>query len=105
MKNPNYKIYADVGMIPIKIISRLSVLDAGAGLNLIHNRLIPREAFVSMRNSGLTDVGDVNERPLISIGVLNLVFCLGNCMVKVNFIAVIPRALQLYWYAIFRIGL
>ena len=66
----NYKVYADIGPT-IGLMSRvLSVLDTGAGPNLVRKSELPA-GMESLVSYGPTqDIGDANNRPLRTLGTI-----------------------------------
>lgn len=86
MAKRNYKVYADLGVSDQYMVRQLSVLDTGAGPNFLVESLIPPHLRSRIRATPLVDIADANNRPLSTVGVIDLLVRLGHYVVKLDFL-------------------
>ena len=82
----NYKVFADTGPT-VGLMSRvLSVLDTGAGPNLIrkYELLAGLETLLSFGPT--QDIGDAHNRPLRTVGTIKMPVRLGRFVATAEFI-------------------
>ena len=82
----NYKVYADIGPT-VGLMSRvLSVLDTGAGPNLVRKSELPPGMETLVSFGPTQDIGDANNRPLRTLGTIRMPVRLGKFVAAAEFI-------------------
>ena len=82
----NYKVFADIGPT-FGLMSRvLSVLDTGAGPNVIWKSELPAGLETLMSFGPTQDIGDANNRPLRTVGTIRMPVRLGRFVATAEFI-------------------
>ena len=80
-----YKVYADIGPT-IGLMSRvLSVLDTGAGPNLVRKSELPPGMETLISFGPTQDIGDANNRPLRTLGTIRMPVRLGRFVAAADF--------------------
>ena len=81
-----YKVFADIGPM-VGLMSRvLSVLDTGAGPNLIQKSELPAGLETLLSFGPTQDIGDANNRPLRTVGKIKMPVRLGHFVATAEFI-------------------
>ena len=82
----NYKVFADIGPT-VGLMSRvLSVLDTGAGPNLIRKSELPQGLETLVSFGPTQDIGDANNRPLRTVGTIRMPVRLGLFVATAEFV-------------------
>ena len=91
----NYKVFADIGTTAGLMSRVLSVLDTGAGPNLIRKSELPAGLETLVSFGPTQDIGDANNRPLRTVGTIKMPMRLGRFVVTAEFIVCEKLALPL----------
>ena len=95
----NYKVFADIGPT-VGLMSRvLSVLDTGAGPNLIRKSELPAGMETLVSCGPTPDIGDANNRPLRTVGTIKMPVRLGRFVAAAKFIVCEKLAVPLIFGA------
>ena len=82
----HYKVFADIGPT-VGLMSRvLSVLDTGAGPNLIQKSELPSGLETLVSFGPTQDIGDANNRPLRTVGTIKMPVRLGHFVAVAEFL-------------------
>ena len=86
MAKRNYKCYADYGLVPELLARKLTVLDTGAGPNVIPKDELPPPYMEKMRTGTSLNIRDANRTPIPIAGTIDLVVRIGSRITRVAFL-------------------
>ena len=86
MAKRNYKVYADLGYRHQFMVRKLSILDTGAGPNVIRKSELPTELLNHLEFGPVPNVADANRNPIRILGIIRLLVRLGSHLSKVPFL-------------------
>ena len=92
MRKRNFKVYADIGDSPTRLLRTLSVLDTGAGPNFIGKNALPAEDLTPLSYGPLPDIADANSNPIQIKGITRLLVRLKTRAYWVEFILCVSLA-------------
>ena len=72
MTKRNFKVYADIGDSPTRLLRTLSVLDTGAGPNFIRKNALPAGDLTPLSYGPLPDIADANSNHIQVKGITRL---------------------------------
>ena len=94
MRYRNYKVHAAIGLSKSAMFPVVSVLDSGAGPNLVHLRMIPPGWLSRIRQGALPKLVDAQKRSINAIGTIALMVRLGQFKARVHFVVVTHMAVD-----------
>ena len=86
MTKRNFKVYADIGESPTRLLRTLSVLDTGADPNFIRKNALPAGDLTPLSYGPLPDVSDANSNPIQVKGIMRLLIRLKTRAYWIEFI-------------------
>ena len=86
MTRRNFKVYADIGDSPTRLLRTLSILDTGAGPNFIRKNALPAGDLIPLSYGPLPDIADANSNPIQVKGIKRLLVRLKTRAYWVEFI-------------------
>ena len=93
-RHRNYKVSLSIGRGTDMMIPLVSVLDTGAGPNIINANVLPAVWRTSIKSTSVPPLVDAQSRPLRCLGVLPLIVRIGQFKARVHFVVVTNMAVD-----------